>query len=413
MTLHKDVTADAFTKLSTEHFAFYELPGIKKLVLKFSEDMDAREACKFQLFTWKGVRELIESIAEWKPLRSWKPGKKLKRVRKPTDKGKFKPFWWLRPLGQTGYLKSSMLGKRSHISRKLLTEKKRQEAKRKWLAIESYASVKDPIEQENHAEGGMYEWPAGKAGATDRHVKRIWNWYRFATKHARRGDWGNAFMFLGLALHTLEDIGAHGHGMPGKGHDPRRQVYIPEKWGWPEAEMYRADHNKHWQFHWCDTRDQNPGGYTRAVRDAAQLLSKFARFVAGLPLTEEDLRAAMKGRLKPTLEWKRFYYPERVNGQLKMVYTKSKKGRKAAMNQWKRQRKREEKERKRRRKREEKEWKPTSRGWRQRRQEKKRWLQQRKQEDKEWELKRKQEKEQWESYMEDMYFADKGVSVRL
>lgn len=331
VTLHKDVTDDAFTKLEGPAKQFYELPGVQDQVGRFSEDMDAREATKFQLFTPRGLREIIETFAEWKPFRSWKPGKKLKKVRSPKGWGKFKPLAGLRPLGQTGYkYKRTILGARSHFGKWLLTKKQRAKARERWLKIEAYANAKDVTEQENHAEGGMYEWPLGRSGAVGKHKARIENWYRFAEDYAKKRDWAHAFMFLGLALHTAEDQGAHGHGVPGLGHDPRRQIPIPKKWGWPETTIYEQDYRKGWQFHWCDTRDQNPTGYDISVRVAAAMLRRFAQFNAAQPPTKDELRQWEKEGLEPTLEWKYFYYPEKIGNAMKMVYTGSKKGKRAA-----------------------------------------------------------------------------------
>ena len=123
----------------------------------------------------------------------------------------------------------------------------------------------------NHAEAGLY----GKGGqfsasaAQAQTHQRIGEWYDKAVHAAP--DWGTAYLLLGLALHTAEDIGAHGYGTPGKGHDPRR--YVPPPAGYQGT--YRGIYTPGWKGAWCDQKAHNTEGFQEAVAWAVTLLKRY------------------------------------------------------------------------------------------------------------------------------------------
>jgi hypothetical protein len=303
-TSHSNITKQALSEIE-DHEAkkFYKKRNIRSFIRKFAEDMDNREKAKPG---WEQIKALFK--------REYPVYKKMGRQKGP------------------GGQKRSL--------------KERQQA---WLNIEGYS--RDRTEQVNHAETGMYKLGADEGSARDETWDRINAWYDLAVKEGRKaarqgakGRWNDAFMYLGLALHTIEDIGAHGYGIPGKypkGHDPRRFVKpppVPEGETRPEAyDLYL----KGASFGDCDKRSTNRAGHREAVTLAKNQLEHFAAHFAGITPKLRKHKLGFMDKLmgrKPKAEWskwKQFYYPTK---QGRMVYTDSKKGRKAAQREERRER---------------------------------------------------------------------------
>jgi hypothetical protein len=123
----------------------------------------------------------------------------------------------------------------------------------------------------NHATGGMYKIGATESSVMQDTLKRVLGWVKVAVKHAKKNLWNEAYVFLGFALHVAEDIGAHGNGVPGTGHDPRRVVSPPD----PKGEMARI-YDPDWDWSWCDHKSRNTEGYKDSIRYAQMVLTEFA-----------------------------------------------------------------------------------------------------------------------------------------
>jgi chemotaxis protein histidine kinase CheA len=97
----------------------------------------------------------------------------------------------------------------------LIEEEKRERARQYDQAV---GYNRNPAEAPNHAEGGMYKNFDGEG----RDRGRIEEYLSNAVDQWNSGNPHQSMYTLALALHTAQDIGAHGHGAPGTGHDPRR-----------------------------------------------------------------------------------------------------------------------------------------------------------------------------------------------
>ena len=145
--------------------------------------------------------------------------------------------------------------------------------------------IRDPAEAPNHAESGMYTQFGGEAG--DR--ARIKEYFDNAVDQWQSGNPRQSLFTLALALHSAQDIGAHGHGAPGTGHDPRRffpppNEYAKTRWIY---EQYGAGAHPEMGtypncfFAWCDNKDKNRWGWLRGKSETRKLLTNFEKEVPG------------------------------------------------------------------------------------------------------------------------------------
>jgi hypothetical protein len=306
-TSHSQVTKAALAAIDDENAKqFYNKRRIKRYISQCAADMDNRENAKFRL-----VRDLTRKIRGVYPVyKRMGARKKWKGLR-----------YRIRP---------------------------RLERVKAWEDLEGYD--RDPTEQVNHAETGMYELDANEGMARARTQLRINDWYQLAVNEGKRqveaeteggeADWNGAFLRLGLALHTIEDIGAHNYGIPDwgrheRGHDPRRFVRPPYyeiyKTIWSDRMPRSYDlYQEGASFGDCDNASKNPSGYADSVQLAKEALEDFAdKFVGIKPrLKSKGLRKLLGGWLptwmargaKTGSYWKNWYYPIRTPKGIKMVY---------------------------------------------------------------------------------------------
>ncbi len=164
-------------------------------------------------------------------------------------------------------------------------------------------------EAPNHSEAGMY-----KEDATDVNLLRRDAYIEQAVQAWRSGNRTQALHILSLALHTAQDRGAHGDGKPGLGHDPRRsqppppgaktgEYFFKSNPGWKPGDPVT------WGFSDCDNINKNPSGFTLALAETLQVLT---RFVGGLGIdggekvSEQTMQAGagLVGWKKPSW-WRR------------------------------------------------------------------------------------------------------------
>lgn len=149
-------------------------------------------------------------------------------------------------------------------------------------------------EAPNHGEGGMYKSQNGAgrdAARVNEYVEKAVGAYD--SKNPRQ-----ALSILALGLHAAEDRGAHGDGMPGTGHDPRRASPPPNEYA--ESTYYQQSlniHNQPWQPKWCDNKSKNPNGYTISVEYGKQVLENFAKGI-GVVGGEEEEQPSQRELLK-------------------------------------------------------------------------------------------------------------------
>ena len=154
-----------------------------------------------------------------------------------------------------------------------------------WDNVTGY--TRNPAEAPNHAEAGMYK----EFGGEDATRVRIEEYVTKATQQWFKRDFKTSMNTLALALHNAQDIGAHGFGRPGTGHDPRRFFPPPNehakmKWVY---EMYGAGapNNKDMGtypkafFSWCDNKEKNPHGWLIGKKETWDVLTDFNTRVGG------------------------------------------------------------------------------------------------------------------------------------
>jgi hypothetical protein len=145
-------------------------------------------------------------------------------------------------------------------------------------------------EPENHAEGGRYRLEM-QGSARAKSAQRVQMYLDQAVAQWNEGNHAGALQSLGLGLHTAEDRGAHGDGVIGFGHDPRRLTKPPI--GALTADAYRKEEQP-WKGEYCDDKTKNPIGFEVGVMYAQQLLKEFlVRTVAG--------RKGLGGKVRGTL----------------------------------------------------------------------------------------------------------------
>ena len=145
---------------------------------------------------------------------------------------------------------------------------------------EGIGYIRNPAEAPNHAEGGMYKDMSGEG----RDRARIQEYVDNAVNQWWSGNPRQSMYTLSLALHTAQDIGAHGHGQPGTGHDPRRFTPPPNEYtnkGWVYYDTGMGKHGENMPFGFCDNIGDNPDGLTIAIDETHKLLADFRDRVQG------------------------------------------------------------------------------------------------------------------------------------
>jgi hypothetical protein len=164
----------------------------------------------------------------------------------------------------------------SQLKKAIKKKKNKKEKHEAWKALEG-TSYKDGGQEPymiSHASGVMYDSNRSESAAEAATNRRVAGWLGIAEREAVAGRWNEAALFLGFALHTAEDIDAHKHGAPGRGHDPRRFVKPPLKNGEKSGLFVKGA-----AFGDCDDKSTNPDGYNSAVERATRLLVQFAKHV--------------------------------------------------------------------------------------------------------------------------------------
>jgi hypothetical protein len=145
---------------------------------------------------------------------------------------------------------------------------------------EGIGYIRNPAEAPNHAEGGMYKDMSGEG----RDRARIQEYVDNAVNQWWSGNPRQSMYTLSLALHTAQDIGAHGHGQPGTGHDPRRFTEPPNEYtnkGWVYYDTGMGKHGENMPFGFCDNIGDNPDGLAIAIEETHKLLADFRDRVQG------------------------------------------------------------------------------------------------------------------------------------
>jgi Domain of unknown function (DUF4157) len=145
---------------------------------------------------------------------------------------------------------------------------------------EGIGYIRNPAEAPNHAEGGMYKDMSGEG----RDRARIEEYLDNAVSQWWSGNPRQSMYTLSLALHTAQDIGAHGHGQPGTGHDPRRFTPPPNEYtnkGWVYYDTGMGKHGENMPFGFCDNIGDNPDGLAIAIEETHKLLTDFRDRVQG------------------------------------------------------------------------------------------------------------------------------------
>jgi Domain of unknown function (DUF4157) len=144
---------------------------------------------------------------------------------------------------------------------------------------------RNPAEAPNHAESGMYK----AFGQEDGTHLRIKQYLTDAADQWLSGNPRQSLFTLALALHVAQDIGAHGYGRPGAGHDPRLFFPPPNqlaktKWIY---QMYGAGAHPEMGrypdcfFPWCDNKDKNKHGWMIGKKQTWDILVRFHRAIGG------------------------------------------------------------------------------------------------------------------------------------
>jgi hypothetical protein len=155
-----------------------------------------------------------------------------------------------------------------------------EEKKRAKEYDEGIGYIRNPAEAPNHAEGGMYKDMSGEG----RDRARIEEYVDNAVSQWWSGNPRQSMYTLSLALHTAQDIGAHGHGQPGTGHDPRRFTPPPNEYtnkGWVYYDTGMGKHGENMPFGFCDNINDNPEGLAIAIEETHKLLADFRDRVQG------------------------------------------------------------------------------------------------------------------------------------
>jgi Domain of unknown function (DUF4157) len=159
-----------------------------------------------------------------------------------------------------------------------LAEQEKHDRAKAYDEAEGY--VRSPAEAPNHAEGGMYKDNSGEG--KDR--ARLEEYMTNAVSQWWSGNPRQSMYTLSLALHAAQDVGAHGHGQPGTGHDPRRFTEPPNEYtnkGWVYYEEGAGKHGKDMEFAFCDNIKDNPDGLKIAITETHNLLADFRARVQG------------------------------------------------------------------------------------------------------------------------------------
>ncbi len=155
-----------------------------------------------------------------------------------------------------------------------------EKRKRAKAYDEAEGYVRSPAEAPNHAEGGMYK----DMGGAPKDRARIKEYVDRAVGQWWTGNPRASLYTLALALHNAQDIGAHGHGQPGTGHDPRRFTKPPNEYtnkGWVYYETGAGKHGEDMNFSFCDNISDNPEGLEIAIKETHKLLADFRARVQG------------------------------------------------------------------------------------------------------------------------------------
>jgi hypothetical protein len=140
--------------------------------------------------------------------------------------------------------------------------KKMAQDKESYESLRSYWRSED--EAPNHGEAGMY-----KANRIHANIARVNFLVQQAVAMWKGGDHNQSMAQLALALHAAQDRGAHGEGLPGLGHDPRRLIKTPP------PEVKENYYTPGWQGTDCDKRSKNPEGWTLSIPYGARALYDF------------------------------------------------------------------------------------------------------------------------------------------
>ncbi len=290
-TSHSKVTQAALEAIDDQNaLEFYSKKRIKRYISQCAADMDNRESAK------PSGRQILQGLMSML---------KLQKVGVPVKYPVYTPMGgkWERKRGK----KSLFPWRKRDLAERV----------RAWENVEGYTRVE--TEQENHAESGMYRLNENTNTAGPRTRERAKLWLKLAVNAGMRQveaetegatpNWNDAFLRLGLALHTIEDIGAHGHGVPDwgrhqRGHDPRRFVKPPyyealstygREYRPQSCDLYREGAS----FGDCDNASKNPGGYDLSVSLAKKTLEGFANKFVGIKprLKSKGLRKLLGGWL--------------------------------------------------------------------------------------------------------------------
>ena len=140
--------------------------------------------------------------------------------------------------------------------------KKMAQDKESYESLKTYWRSED--EAPNHGEAGMY-----KANRIHANIARDNFLLQQAVAMWKGGDHNQSMAQLGLAIHAAQDRGAHGEGLPGLGHDPRR--LIPN----PPPGITVNYYTPGWEGSMCDNKGRNPGGWDLGIAYGTRILYDF------------------------------------------------------------------------------------------------------------------------------------------
>ncbi|MBN1139919.1 MAG: DUF4157 domain-containing protein, partial [Anaerolineae bacterium] len=172
------------------------------------------------------------------------------------------------------------VGKKGAAPETIRALKEIEKRKRAKEYDEGVGYNRNPAEAPNHAEGGMYKNFDGES----RDRARIEEYMTNAVSQWWSGNPRQSLYTLSLALHTAQDIGAHGHGQPGTGHDPRRFFPPPNEYAtkrWVYYDMGAGKYGENMNFSFCDNMGDNPEGLAIAIEETHKLLADFRDRVQG------------------------------------------------------------------------------------------------------------------------------------
>jgi hypothetical protein len=286
-TKHDVVTEEGFKELDTGIRKWYS-PGAREYLAHHSDDMDMRGGFLFPV-AWKIFRQ---KRFGWRKKGMYSGDMSVKKAWKLADKKS----------------KKAKQGKASY--RQMLQVYREEQRKRAeaYDAMEGYG--RDPGESPNHAEGGMY-----KKLSPQINIQRYTQYIDNAVKAWKAGNRTQALHTLSLALHTAQDRGAHGDGVPGLGHDPRRLTPPPDgaKMGWVFHRSnpgWKPGDKPTWGGFDTDKAATNPNGFKMAIKETTKVLTAFALGIGLKPSGEVDEKAMDVGRelagYKKPSRWRRF-----------------------------------------------------------------------------------------------------------